>query len=64
MDLKDFKIQKTGRLFFMAAGDNQQSVKKGFSITTDGNFIYYYHPEKGIYKLGVGSQGSMIGKIY
>ena len=48
----------------MAAGDNQQSVKKGFSMTTDGNYIYYYHPEKGIYKLGVGSQGSMIGKIF
>lgn len=54
LDLKDFKVLKKARLFFMIAGRHQQTVKKGFALTNNGEYIYYYHPTEGIYRLGTG----------
>lgn len=59
------KLLKKAVLFFLNAGKLQSKVNKGASLTTDGEYLYFFNTKQGLFRLSTGnSQGSMIGQVY
>lgn len=53
--LADRKTSKSGTIFYLKAGANQQEIKQRAAMTTDGQYIYLHQEGLGLLKMSTGS---------
>jgi hypothetical protein len=62
----EIKVTKSGTIFFLKAGSNQQEIKTKAAFACDGeNQVIFMHQEGlGLIRMGTGASGQMIGQVY